>query len=260
MHEMQSLAERQMMSTDAMTPQHVVDLFGEKVRKHANLISAIYGMHHTFALQQTIFAKPELRVGELEHTEEYTVTVRGGLGVDTRALTSTKLQEVKFDAKCRSLQIDITARTTEYTISDKAGKAAYDRRTPADTNTAPFVNVKQNHSSKAIAPTHRLSDRRLRRVINLYTQSAEQVPEFDVFLEAPNEKSYVLMTINNVKHVSVKFMFELLRDPIADVCRAQVLLDQTTADLHIWFECAHDDSIHLLGTKPRCRRFFSTPY
>jgi hypothetical protein len=248
------------MTTDAMTPQHVVDLFGDKVRKHANLISAIYGMHYTFALKQTTFAKPELLVEELEHTQEYTVTVRGGLGVDTRALTSTKLQEVKFDAKCRSLQLDIKGRTTEYTISDKAGKAAYDRRTPSDTNAVPFVDVKQNHSSKAIALTKRLSDRRLRRVINLYTQSAEQVPEFDVFLEAQTNKSYLLMTINNVKHVSVKFMFELLRDPIANVCRVQVLLDQTTADLQIWFECAHDDSSKLLGTKPRRSRFFQNPY
>ena len=87
------------MTTDAMTPHHVLELFGDKVRKHANLISAIYAMHHAFALKQTIFAKPELRVEELEHTDDYTVTVRGGLGVDTRALTSTKLQEVKFDAK-----------------------------------------------------------------------------------------------------------------------------------------------------------------
>ena len=132
------------------------------------------------------------------------------------------------------------------------------RRTPTDTNTSPFVNVKQNHRSKAIALTHRLSDRRLRRVINLCTQSAEQVPEFDVFLEAPTDKSYLLMTINNVEHVSVKFIFELIRDPIANVCRAQALLDQSTADLQIWFECAHDDSSHLLKTKPRRRRFFST--
>ena len=89
-----------------ITSQQVVDMFGDSVKKHADLISAIYSMHCEFCNSQTPGPKPELRVQHLQHSDEYVLTVRGGVGIDTRALTDSKMQEVHLDTKCRSIVVD----------------------------------------------------------------------------------------------------------------------------------------------------------
>ena len=226
----------------ATTPQHVTDLFGESLRKHADLISAIYCMHHAFAQQQSKFSKPELRVQHLHHEDQYVVTIRGGVGMDTRALAGLKMQESRFSQKCRQIVIDTDQCMTQYTISDNVEHVTYTMTASAIETPSPVIVMKHNKSRKSVMLLEKLSNRRMQRAICLYTRSDKRIPEFDVFLQSQQESGYMLMTINNVLRISAKFIFELLHDPIANVARVQFCAsveDEQAFELRLWFDCAH---------------------
>lgn len=248
------------MSTVPMTPQSVIDLFGDKTKKYAELISALYEMHRTFAHRQMIYSDPELKVKQMEHTEDYVLTIRGGVGFDTRTITSNKMQELKFDEKCRNISIDLDCNTVEYTLSDSSTKAAYAISVSARDARAPCVAMKYNDSRSSMTLARKLTNRRMQRVIDLYTNSETKIPEFDVFLDETENRTHVMMSINNVVQTSPKFIFELLRDPIANTCRIQLCApidDNATNELRMWFECPMETTQYEHTTKcsiPRRQR------
>ena len=247
------------MMEPIITSHKVVEMFGESVRQHADLISAIYCMHYEFITSQALSSKPELRLQHLQHSDEYVVTVRGGVGIDTRALTDLKMQEVQLDTKCRSIVVDTSKGTTQYTISNSGDKAAYALAAAPVCTTVPIVVMKHNKSRSSLALAQKLSRRRMQRVIQLYTHSDRQIPEFDVFLYTPHEVGYVIMTINNVVHTSTKFIFGLLHDPIANIARIQFCPtpdDHQTFELRMWFDCGvhNNEPDHSVDNDPVPKR------
>lgn len=256
-----------------ITSDKVIDMFGDSVKKHADLISAIYSMHCEFWKSQTAGQKPELRVQHLQQSDEYVLTIRGGVGIDTRALTDSKMQEVHLDTKCRSIVVDTSKDLTRYTISASGDKATYAFASAPVCSTMPTVVMKHNNSRSSVMLAQKLSHRRMQRAIQLYTHSGRQIPEFDVFLNTPHDGDYIVMTINNVIQTSTRFIFGLLHDSIANIARIQfcpVTDDQRVFELRMWFECLHqNDSARNMGNeaapkrKNRISRFvqsFCNPY
>ena len=244
------------MVESVITSDQVVEMFGDSVKKHADLIRAIYCMHCEFCNPQT--ANPELRVQHLQHSDEYVVTVRGGVGIDTRALTDSKMQEVHLDTKCRSIVVDTSKDLTRYTISSSGDKATYALAAAPVCTTVQTVVMKHNNSRSSLMLAQKLSQRRMQRVIELYTHSARQIPEFDVFLHTPHDGEYIVMTINNVIQASTKFIFGLLHDPIANIARIQFCQatdDPRAFELRMWFESLHqNDSARNMGNEALPKR------
>lgn len=217
-------------------------MFGDSIQKHSDLISAIYCMHCEFLNSGQVDTKPELRVQHMPHSDEYVVTVRGNVGIDTRALTDSKMQEVQLDTKCRSIVVDTLKGVTQYTLSNSGDKATYTLATAPVCDTIPIVVMKHNTSRGSLVLAQRLSRRRMHRAIQLYTHSSRHIPEFDVFLHSPKEGGHLVMTISNVIHTSTKFIFGLLHDPIANVARIQFCPtheDERTFEMRMWFDCMH---------------------
>ena len=249
------------MTSDAelpITAKHVIQLFGEETRDYADMISAIYCMHHEFATKQVNFSKPELRVEHQQQEDEYVVTVRGGVGIDTRLLTSPKMQETKFEYRCRDISTDVKENTIKYTISRTNKGANYLSQSTEEQVLSSMALVRHNTSRNSLALAAKLSNRHMQRTINLYTRSNRHIAEFDVFLQTSDSDRCMIMTISNVEHMTTKFMFELLHDPVAKIVRARYCTspdDDHTYELRLWFDCTITNlSTRKLDGEINCRR------
>lgn len=228
-----------------ISAKYVMETFGEQTRDFADMISEIYCMHHEFASNQINFSKPELRVEHQQQDDECVVTVRGGVGIDTRLLTSSKMQEMKFEYRCRDISIDTKENTTKYTISRVNKGGSYFSQAMQEYLPDSTALVKHNTSRNSVELAQKLSIRRMQRTINLYTRSNRHVAEFDVFLQTSDSDRCMIMTINNVVHMTTKFMFGLLHDPIAKIVRARHCTspdDDHSYELRLWFDCVHVNS------------------
>ena len=241
-----------------ITAKHVMELFGDETRGCADMISAIYCMHHEFATKQLHFSKPELRVEHQQQEDEYVVTVRGGVGIDTRLLTSPKLQEMKFEYRCRDVSVDVKENTTRYTISCTTKSASYLLHTTEEHLPNSAALVRYNTSRNSLTLAAKLSNRRMQRIINLYTRSNRKISEFDVFLQTSDSDRCMIMTINNVGHMTTSFMFGLLCDPVAKVVRVRYCTspdEDNSYELRLWFDCTHATSnVRKLDAEPNCLR------
>merc|ERR1711865_345964 len=243
-----------------ITPKYAVELFGEETRDSADLISAIYCMHHEFATKQLNFSKPELRVEYRKQEDECVVTVRGGVGVDTRVLTSSKMQELMFECRCRNMLVDAQRNVTMYTISHANKGANYLSGVVSEDVSISTALVKHNTSRNSLALATILSNRRMQRTINLYTRSNRQIAEFDVFLQTSDSDRCIIMTITNVAYTTPKFMFELLRDPVTKIIRAQYCTspdDDSSYELRLWFDCTRTNpSVQKLDEEDNCLKSY----
>ena len=239
-----------------ITAKYAVELFGEETSDYADLISAIYCMHHEFATKQLNFSKQELRVEYRKQEDECVVTVRGGVGVDTRVLTSSKMQELMFECRCRNMLVDAQRNVTMYTISHANKGANYLSGAVGEDVSISTALVKHNTSRNSLALATILSNRRMQRTINLYTRSNRQIAEFDVFLQTSDSDRCIIMTITNVAYITPKFMFELLRDPVTKIVRAQHCTspdDDSSYELRLWFDCTHTNpSVRKLDEEVNC--------
>lgn len=229
-----------------LSEEKLVSLFGEDVKQHSALIAAIYRMHSEFAKEHHTNMNnthkmqfPELKIRKVELIDELILTLRGSPMIDTKSLCLLCHTTKNFDESCKSLSVDFEKCTTTYAIGKATRQRNYEfaeglcKQTHGEEAAAAATD---NCSVRSKQLSRRLCRIRMDRIISLYIQSDSRIPEFSVYLEETQEHDIMLLILTNVKHTSAAFMHELLRDPVANVCRVRACKasDSDAGELQLW--------------------------